>query len=230
VSQCVLLVDDDRELCALMTEYFSARGYSVESAYDGRAALTRVARGGLDVIILDVMLPVIQGFDVLRQIRKRSSIPIIMLTARTEHADRINGFNGGADDYLPKPFEPDELLARMRAIQRRAGKPQYLERAPIEFSDLRLNPLSREVWAQGIPVTLTSIEFDILEYLVRGAGRVVSRDELAAALHQRETNPYERSIDVHISHLRRKIRGSQECVIQTLRGSGYVLTSRGAGL
>lgn len=230
MGQDLLLVDDDRELCALMTEYFSGQGYHVESVYDGLAALARVARGGLDVIILDVMLPVIQGFDVLRQIRKRSSIPIIMLTARTQHSDRIDGLNYGADDYLPKPFEPDELLARIRAVLRRSDKAQYAEPMPIEFSGLRLNPSSREVWAQGTPITLTSIEFDILEYLIRGAGRVVSRDELAAVLYQREANPYERSIDVHMSHLRRKIRTSPECVIRTLRGNGYLLTSRSTEL
>jgi DNA-binding response OmpR family regulator len=226
VGQDLLLVDDDRELCTLMTEYFSGQGYRVESVNDGRAALSRVARGGLDVIILDVMLPVIQGFDVLRQIRKRSSVPIIMLTARTHHTDRIEGLNGGADDYLPKPFEPDELLARIRAVLRRAGKTDYAEQTPLEFSGLRLNPLSREVWADGATISLTTIEFDILEYLMRGAGRVVSRDELAAVLYQREVNPYERAIDVHMSHLRRKIRSSHECVIQTLRGNGYLLTSR----
>lgn len=225
MPQKLLLVDDDRELCALMTQYFTDHGYQVESAYDGRAALARAMRSGLDLIILDVMLPIVEGFEVLRQIRKRSSVPIVMLTARTDHSDRIDGLNAGADDYLPKPFEPDELLARIRAVLRRVGKPDIAEERPIEVAGIRLNSASREISIQGAPVALTSIEFDILECLMRAAGRVVSRDELAAVLYQREANPYERSIDVHISHLRKKLQGA-EGVIQALRGSGYLFARK----
>lgn len=225
MPQKLLLVDDDRELCALMTQYFGEQGYQVESAYDGRAALARVMRGGLDLIILDVMLPIVEGFEVLRQIRKRSSVPIVMLTARTGHSDRIDGLNLGADDYLPKPFEPDELLARIRAVLRRVSKPEDAEERPVEAAGIRLNPGSREAWIQGAPVALTAIEFDILECLMRAAGRVVSRDELAAVLYQREANPYERSMDVHISHLRKKLQGA-EGVIQALRGTGYLFARK----
>lgn len=225
MPQKLLLVDDDRELCALMMQYFAEHGYQVESAHDGRAALARIMRGGLDLIVLDVMLPVVDGFEVLRQIRKRSSVPIVMLTARTSHSDRIDGLNAGADDYLPKPFEPDELLARIRAVLRRAGKPDDVEERLIEAAGVRLNPGSREAWIQGAPVALTAIEFDILECLMRAAGRVVSRDELAAVLYQREANPYERSMDVHISHLRKKLHGA-EGVIQALRGSGYLFARK----
>lgn len=225
MPQKLLLVDDDRDLCTLMTQYLADHGYQVESACDGRAALARVMRGGLDLIILDVMLPIVEGFEVLRQIRKRSSVPIVMLTARTGHSDCIDGLNAGADDYLPKPFEPDELLARIRAVLRRTGSADSAEERPIEAAGIRLNPGSREAWLQGAPVALTAIEFDILECLMRAAGRVVSRDELAAVLYQREANPYERSIDVHISHLRKKLQGA-EGVIQALRGTGYLFARK----
>jgi two-component system response regulator CpxR len=225
MAQKLLLVDDDRDLCVLMTRYFTDHGYQVESVYDGRAALARIMRGGLDLIILDVMLPVVEGFEVLRQIRKRSNVPVVMLTARTGHSDRIDGLNAGADDYLPKPFEPDELLARIRAVLRRVGQLDTAEERPIEAAGIRLNPVSREAWIRGAPIALTAIEFDILECLMRAAGRVVSRDELAAVLYQREPNPYERSTDVHISHLRKKLQGA-DGVIQALRGSGYLLARK----
>jgi two-component system response regulator CpxR len=222
-----LLVDDDRDLCVLMTQYFAEYGFQVESAYDGRAALARLMQGGLDLIILDVMLPIVNGIEVLRQIRKRSRVPVVMLTARARHSDRIDGLNAGADDYLPKPFEPDELLARVRAILRRAGKPDRVEEYPIEAAGIRLNSRSREISIKGTPVALTAIEFDILEYLMRAAGRVVSRDELSAVLYQREANPYERSMDVHISHLRKKLQGTRG-VIQGLRGNGYLFVPKGS--
>jgi two-component system, OmpR family, response regulator CpxR len=225
----VLLAEDDTELCALMADYFAPLGFLVEAVHDGREALRRALQGGSDLIILDVMLPVLDGFEILRQIRKRSAVPVIMLTARTAQADRVDGLNAGADDYLPKPFAPEELLARMRAVLRRTGKTDQIDDPLLEVGSLRVKPGTREVWLRGEPVPLTSIEFDILECLARSAGRVVSRDALAAALYQREMSPFERSMDVHISHLRKKLENDEETLIHTIRGAGYLLVLRGRG-
>jgi two-component system response regulator CpxR len=225
-GRTLLLVDDDLDLCALMADYFAEHGYRTRAAHDGWDALACVARGGFDLLILDVMLPVLDGFEILRQVRKRSTLPVIMLTARTSGADRVNGLNSGADDYLPKPFEPDELLARIRAVLRRAGKPDASETGLIQSGDLQLDSRSNEVWLGGEPVNITAIEFDILECLMRSAGRVVSRNALAAVLYQRESTPYERAIDVHISHLRRKLRHADGVMIQTVRGAGYLFAQR----
>jgi two-component system response regulator CpxR len=166
------------------------------------------------------MLPVLDGFELLKQIRRRSSVPVILLTARTAQTDRIAGLNAGADDYLPKPFGPEELLARMRAVLRRAGQGT----APSEVAEaggVRVDSQTREVWVEGEIVDLTAIEFDILDFLVRSAGRAVSRNELAAVLYQRESTPYERSLDVHISHLRKKLERGDRVQIRTVRGVGY---------
>src|SRR5262245_47502163 len=152
------------------------------------------------------MLPVIDGFEVLRQLRKRSSVPVIMLTARTERADRVAGLNAGADDYLPKPFGPEELLARMRAVLRRAAKAGCAEVQPLLAGTLKLDVDTRTVWEDDQPLPLTSVEIDILEFLMRAAGRVVSRDELAASVLQREFKPYDRSLDVHLVTSERKSR------------------------
>lgn len=222
----VLLADDDTELCSLMADYFAPLGFDVDAVHDGREALRRGLNEAFDLIILDVMMPVLDGFEVLRQLRKRSAAPVIMLTARTAQADRIDGLNAGADDYLPKPFAPEELLARIRAVLRRAGQADRFADAPLECGSLKVKPGTREVWMRGEPVALTSIEFDILECLARSAGRVVSRDALAAAIYQREIGPFERSMDVHISHLRRKLDHGDETVIHTVRGAGYLLAVR----
>jgi two-component system response regulator CpxR len=222
----VLLADDDTVLCALMHDYFEQHGFQVETVHNGRSALGRAMGGTYDLFILDVMMPVLDGFEVLRQIRKRSAVPVIMLTARTAHADRVEGLNAGADDYLPKPFDPGELLARMRAVLRRTQRLEAPGDPVIECGSLQLRPDTREVRLRGEAVALTSIEFDILECLACAAGRVVSRDTLMAAVHQREANPFERSLDVHISHLRKKLGNRDEAFIHTLRGTGYMLTSR----
>jgi two-component system response regulator CpxR len=171
------------------------------------------------------MLPVLNGSELLAQIRRRSSVPVIMLTARTEQEDRIAGLDAGADDYLPKPFGPEELLARIRAVLRRAGYTGSAKSPLIEVAGLRLNSQSREVWLDDQPVELTSIEFDILDLLARSSGRIVSRDELTAALYQRESTPYERSLDVHMSHLRKKLERGDRPLIRTVRGVGYLFSS-----
>jgi two-component system response regulator CpxR len=219
-ARSILLIEDDTDLCSLMRDYFAQYEFRVEALHDGRSGLARAIEGGFDLIILDVMLPALDGFEVLRQLRKRSATPVIMLTARTAQADRVTGLNSGADDYLPKPFEPEELLARIRAVLRRSGTPGATAQI-VEVGEVRLNPQTREAWYASEPLNVTMLEFDILDVLVRSAGRVVSRDELAAALHQRKSTPYERSLDVHISHLRKKLERQNRNPIQTIRGVGY---------
>src|SRR5271170_4993851 len=166
----ILLVEDDTDLCSLMSDFLLPQGFRLEAAYDGRQGLARALEGDFDLVILDVMLPVLSGFELLRMIRKRSATPVIMLTARTAQEDRVRGLNGGADDYLPKPFGPEELLARIRAVLRRAGKPDAGEERVVESGGVRLDPRTREVWLDGEPLELTALEFDILEILVGSAG------------------------------------------------------------
>jgi DNA-binding response OmpR family regulator len=221
----ILLVDDDEVLAGLMSEYFTSRGFQLEVIADGRAGLGRALQGTYDLMILDASLPNLDGFDVLRQLRLRSDLPVVMLTARTSQQERITGLEAGADDYLPKPFDPGELLARVRAVLRRAGHLMPRRRAVVQVGDIRLNPSTREADRAGEPIALTSIEFDILDVLMRSAGRVVSRDHIAAILYQRETTPYERFVDVHISHLRKKLERTDRPVIRTIRGAGYLFVA-----
>ena len=221
LSPAILLVDDDVDLCALISDFLSQNGFRLEAVHDGRRGLKRGLEGGFDLIILDVMLPVLEGFDVLRQLRKHSSVPVIMLTARTQQADRIMGLDAGADDYLPKPFEPEELVSRIRAVLRRTGKP-VSKSAILEVDGIRIDTHTRNVEWKDKPLELTGVEYDILEFLVRAAGRVVGRDELAAMLYQRASTPYERTLDVHISHLRTKLDDNDHVLIRTVRGAGYI--------
>jgi DNA-binding response OmpR family regulator len=224
----ILLIDDDTDLCGLMVDFFAQHDIAVEFAHDGRQGLARAVGERFDLVILDVMLPFLNGFQVLEQIRRRSSVPVIMLTARTEERDRVTGLNAGADDYLPKPFGPEELLARVRAVMRRTGTGESSLSA-VQCGDVRLNPQTREVWHGERPIDLTSIEFEILDFLMRSAGRAVSRDELTAVLYQREATPYERALDVHISHLRKKLEVDGQTLIHTVRGVGYQFSTGGAG-
>ncbi|HEY1216927.1 MAG TPA: response regulator transcription factor [Bryobacteraceae bacterium] len=219
----ILLVDDDVELGALMKEFFSAKGISLACAYTGEAGLNQALEGSFDLVLLDVMLPQLDGFAVLEGLRRRSSVPVIMLTSRTEQEARIQGLNAGADDYLPKPFSPDELLARIQSVLRRAGRTPALKPEVLEANSVRINPASREVFYDGTPVEVTSIEFDILEVLMRSAGRVVSRDDLAKFLYNRQANPLERALDVHVSHLRKKLDRDRN-LIRTVRGVGYLFS------
>ena len=219
----VLLVDDDINLCELMREFFAPYGCCVQSAYDGRRGLARALESPFDLVVLDVMLPVLDGFEVLRQLRKRSAVPVIMLTAKTEQESRVAGLNAGADDYLLKPFAPEELLARMRAVWRRAENRPCAEIEPLAAGSLKLDVEARAVSQNGRTLSLTSVEIDILEFLMRAAGRVVSRDELAASVLQRQLQPYDRSLDVHISHLRKKL--ARAASIHSVRGVGYLFTA-----
>ncbi len=207
-----------------MADFFKQNELDVEFANDGRSGLLRALNEPFDLVLLDVMLPFMSGFQVLDQIRRRSAVPVIMLTARIEERDRVAGLNAGADDYLPKPFGPEELLARIRAVLRRAGKLQTAA-PPLECANLRLNPQTREVTQNGEPLELTSIEFEILEHLMRSAGRVVSRDEFTTVLYQRQASPYERALDVHISHLRKKLEANGRPLIHTVRGVGYLMSA-----
>lgn len=218
----MLLIEDDVDLCALMTDFFEQHGFRLESAHDGPTGLARAIEGGFDIILLDVMIPVLDGFEVLRALRQRSATPVIMLTARTQREDRISGLDLGADDYLPKPFEPGELLARIRAVLRRSGHTEQREDKLVRGS-LTVDPALRRAYLDDEAVDLTSLEFDVLLLLARAAGRIVSRDEITAALYQREATPFERSLDVHISHLRKKLSQGGDTPIRTVRGVGYML-------
>ena len=221
----ILIIDDDRELCTMMVEYLSGQGYAADCAHDGASGLARAYERAYDIIILDVMLPRLDGFGVLQTLRRRSDVPVIMLTARAREADRLQGFDVGADDYLTKPFAASELLARIRAVLRRAQgtKPPS---ADLRVATIVLNPAIRRAWNREVELELTSMEFDILELLMRAAGRIVSRDEMAASLHQREALPFERSIDVHISHLRKKLAPDGDQLLRTVRGVGYQLSAQ----
>jgi two-component system response regulator CpxR len=215
----VLLIDDDAELCSLLSQFLKREGFSVDCEHQGAQGLERAADGNMDLVVLDVMLPGIDGFEILRRLRERSSVPVIMLTARAEDADRIEGLELGADDYLPKPFNPRELAARIRAILRRyEARPVTAGR--VEVAGVTLDPASREVWTNGKRVELTTFEFDILELLMRSAGRVLSRDALMESLYRRKATPFDRSLDMHISHLRKKLERGED-LIKTIRGVGY---------
>jgi two-component system response regulator CpxR len=215
----VLIVDDDVELGALLVEFLTREGFSVAVEHEGRRGLQRAASGDSDLVVLDVMLPGMDGFEILRQLRQKSRVPVLMLTARAEDADRIVGLDLGADDYLAKPFNPRELAARIRAILRRT-EAQANERIRLEVNGVSLDPGSREVSVDGRRVELTTLEFDILEILMRAAGRGLSRDDLTEAIYNRKATPFERSIDMHISHLRKKLE-LHRTLIKTVRGVGY---------
>jgi len=223
----VLIVDDDVELCELVSEYLSGEGFEVEAVHDGTEGLKRSLTGEHVLVVLDIMLPGMNGLDVLRNLRKQSRIPVLILTARGDDVDRIVGLEIGADDYLPKPFNPRELMARVRAILRRShGDTQSAAGEKVTVGDVELDPASRVVRRAGDPVELTSVEFALLEALMRAAGQVVTREQLAQNVLGRRFMPYDRSIDVHVSKLRRKL-GDQSADaerIKTIRGVGYVFT------
>ncbi len=218
----ILVVDDDRELCELVSEYLEREDFKVEAVHEGHEGVQKALSGEYALIVLDVMLPRLNGFEALRRIRERSRTPALMLTARGEDVDRIVGLELGADDYLPKPFNPRELLARIRAILRRA-KPAPSPRERLSVGDLELDTGARVVRRAGKPVELTSVEFSLLEVLLRAVGRVVTREELAKSVLGREFTPFDRTIDVHVSNLRKKLghrTGAER--IQTVRSAGYI--------
>lgn len=221
----LLIIDDDVELCELLQEFFARQGMTLDATHDGRRGLKLAMSGAYDLLLLDGMLPDIDGLEVLRLVRQRSSAPIIMLTARTMQADRVAGLEAGADDYLPKPFGTAELLARIRAVLRRAGGAQRPPEA-IGAGGIRLVTSARTAFDGDSPLPLTTAEYDILAHLVSAAGRVVSRDELTVALYQRRSARFDRALDMHISNLRRKL-GERASLIATIRGVGFLFRSGG---
>jgi two-component system response regulator CpxR len=223
----ILVVDDDVELCGLVSEYLDAEGFRVESVHDGIQGLEKALKGEYALVVLDVMLPGMNGFEVLRKIRATSKIPVLLLTARGEDVDRIVGLEIGADDYLPKPFNPRELVARIRAVLRRMGPEKTAEEQENEVlavGDIELDPATRTVRQNGKPVELTSVEFNLLHVLLREAGRVVTRERLVDSVLSRKFSPFDRSIDMHVSKIRKKIGDSEGGGdhIKTVRGVGYI--------
>jgi len=227
----VLLVDDDRQLCEMLTEYLSTDGYAVAAVHDGQAgvdALREADSGTYDAVVLDITMPVLDGFEALRRLRTFSSIPVLMLTARGDELDRIVGLEIGADDYLPKPFNPRELSARLRAILRRsrASVEQQVAGAAelLRAGDLVLDGASLSVRLNELAIDVTATEFAVLDALVRARGRVVGKDDLSRQALGRRWMPDDRSIDTHIANLRRKLGpgGDGEPRIKTVRGQGYL--------
>lgn len=217
----ILVIDDDRELAALLRRLFEREGLQADFCHDGRKGLERALHGNYELLVLDVMLPGLDGFDVLRKLRRESDLPILMLTARGDDIDRIVGLELGADDYLPKPFHTREVVARIRAILRRTGYPRRGRAGRLlEASGVRLDVDARTAVCDGCVIELTTMEFDLLRALMESAGRVLSRDALLDRIDGREAEPFDRSIDVHISHLRRKLGGDAPR-IRTVRGVGY---------
>jgi two-component system, OmpR family, response regulator CpxR len=224
----ILVVDDDLELCELLTEYLQPEGFEVDAVFDGLQGVDRALSGEYSLLILDVMLPGIRGFEALRQIRAKSAMPIIMLTARDEDIDRILGLEIGADDYLAKPFNPRELAARIQAVLRRstAATREAAHPGPrqINLGDVELDEGARTVRRQNQEVELTSVEFDLLAFFMKNPVKVLERDEIVKQILGRESAPDDRSIDVHISNLRKKLGraadGSDR--IRAIRGIGYI--------
>ena len=223
MQNTILLADDDVELSDLLKEYFESEGFEVHTAYDGAAALQRARQPGLDLVVLDIMMPEMNGMDVLKELRRDSRLPVIMLTARGDDMDRILGLELGADDYVPKPCNPRELLARIRAVMRRVPVQSEEDHGHIDIDDLELSQGSRTLKKSGEAVELTSTEFSILLELLQHKGEVVSKRDLYVSALGREPVPHDRSVDMHVSNLRRKLgadpRGDNR--IETIRGIGY---------
>jgi two-component system response regulator CpxR len=225
----ILIIDDDEELCELVAEYLTGEGFLAQSVHDGESGLQRALSGEYDLVTLDVMLPKKNGFDVLRELRRRSSVPVLMLTARGEDTERIVGLETGADDYLAKPFNPRELAARLRAILRRVEtQKEAAADDKLKVGDVEIQISARSVVRGGEEVNLTSVEFDLLKELLKHAGRVVKKEDLSETVLERKLSPFDRSLDMHISNLRKKLgaRADQSERIKTVRSVGYIYTLR----
>jgi two-component system response regulator CpxR len=222
----VLVIDDDVGLCELIAEYLGPEGYEVEAVHNGERGIDRALSNEHSLVVLDVMLPGINGFDVLRRIRAQSRVPVLMLTARGDDVDRIVGLEIGADDYLPKPFNPRELVARIRAVLRRAHPAESpgAARETLVVGDIEMDSSTRGVRCGGQPVELTGVEYDLLERLLRSAGQIAKREELVKEVLGRELSPFDRSIDMHVSNLRKKLGHQVNGIerIKTIRGVGYI--------
>jgi len=224
----ILIIDDDEELCELVSEYLSVEGFDVSCVNDGEAGLAAALEGDFDMAILDVMLPKMNGFDVLRNLRRESRLPVIMLTARGDDMERIIGLEIGADDYLPKPFNPRELAARLRAILRRAdtANADTADTEKLDVDGIQISAASRTAIRDGEDVNLTSVEFELLSELLREAGKIVRKEDLSEKVLERKLSPFDRSLDMHISNLRKKLgqRSDGGDRIKTVRSVGYIYT------
>lgn len=225
----ILIIDDDEELCELVSEYLSVEGFEIEAVHDGETGLQKALSNEFDLVTLDVMLPKKNGFDVLRELRQTSKIPVLMLTARGEDMERIVGLEIGADDYLPKPFNPRELVARLRAILRRtetAENQNHAENDKLTVDDVEVQISARSALRGGADLNLTSVEFDLLAELLRHAGRVVKKEDLSERVLERKLSPFDRSLDMHVSNLRKKLgnRADDAEIIKTVRSVGYIYT------
>ena len=231
-KQQILMIDDDVKLCRLVKDYLEMFGFTVEAVYTGTEGLERVTNNNYQAVILDVMLPGMDGFEVLKQIRRVSTVPVLMLTALGDESDRIVGLEIGADDYLPKTFSTRELLARIRAVTRRsfitASQQAKNEDDEILVNDVHINPAARTAKQNGQTLILTALEFDLLLCLARAVGRVLDRDKLLDEIAGREYDVFDRSIDVHISSLRRKLGDDPKNprYIKTVRSVGYMLVAK----
>ena len=221
----VLLIDDDTRMYELLAQYLGQNGISVTHAADGGRGLAALEAGAYDAVLLDVMMPGLDGLEVCRRIRAKSTVPVLMLTARGDETDRVVGLELGADDYLAKPFSPRELLARLRAVLRRAQPTSVADK--MESGGVSIDVAAREVRVGGRLVELTGLEFDLLVALVRRAGRVIPRDALLGEAGRSDTVVGERTVDVHISHLRQKLGEEGSRLIKTVRGVGYLFAKDG---
>lgn len=224
MKHSILLIDDDQELCGLLKEYFTAEGFEVAMAHTGTEGLQLALKQNFDLILLDVMLPEMDGFEVLKALRVQKMTPVIMLTAKGDDFDRIFGLELGADDYIPKPFNHRELLARVKAITRRVD--HYKQHSPDDtftIHQLRLDVASRSATVNGGVLSLTGTEYEVLLLLVRTAGEVVDKQTISRQVLGRPLVPYDRSIDMHVSNVRKKIAAlSEHTYIKTIRGAGYI--------
>lgn len=221
----ILIVDDDKELCEMLAEYLESENFKVDQVHDGLAGVTQANGKAYDAIVLDVMMPQMDGFSVLRELRQKMSTPVIMLTAKGEDVDRIVGLEMGADDYLPKPCNPRELVARLKAVLRRTQfSPQVQEE--IKTGQLEVKPKARKAFYASQPLSLTSSEYNLLEALARQVGQVVDKETLSEQALGKKLTAYDRSIDMHMSKLRQKLGDDGQQLIQTVRGVGYQLTSQ----
>ncbi|MCF1473595.1 MULTISPECIES: response regulator transcription factor [Rhizobium/Agrobacterium group] len=221
----VLLIDDDTELTTILSEYLTGEGFTVFAVVNGKQGLAEIAAHRIDMVVLDIMMPQMNGIDVLQRIRRVSDVPVLMLTARGDDVDRISGLNLGADDYVAKPCSSGELVARLRAILRRVGPDKDVETEQLRSGDLVLNPANRTAEWRGLPFELTGTEFILLEVLVRNAGQLISRQFISKQAFGRPLVAFDRRIDVHISSVRQKLgrREDGQSWIQSVRGQGYQL-------
>ncbi len=228
MSASLLIIDDDVELCALLSDFLKLEGFAVAAVHDGLEAVQHCAAKEYDAIVLDIMLPGMQGLDVLRELRRQGDTPVLMLTARGEETDRILGLELGADDYLPKPCNPRELAARLRAILRRSSTSAPAAATTLTVGLTRLDPSNRSATYRGADLALTSAEFNVLHILLSQAGQVVDKDTLCQDALGRPLAAYDRSVDVHVSKIRRKLaaQGGDDLIV-SVRGAGYQFRQTG---